>query len=184
MKVLLKQGAEAATPATILLPAVLRNAAFESLIGEAIAFGEKAILADADEPSVLAAVNEATREREDGVTAKQLAGHLRHLNKALADYETGSKIGLQDADEGVGFEVSEARRVNRAKELAKNDLVVAGPSIRPLPYMNARGKVVSIGGGNVEVELDPGDRDRIERARGRRIAACLTMPVSCVEKIV
>ena len=49
--------------------------------------------------------------------------------------------------------------------------------------MNARGTVVSVGGGKVEIDIDPGDRDRVERDRGKRVGERLTMPVACVEKI-
>jgi hypothetical protein len=184
MKVLLKEGADTPTPATILVPSSRGEAAFETLIGETLPSIGKGVIAEFDEPAVIAAVNEAAAERDDEfVTAKDLARHLRHLNKGFGDYEIGSKIGLQETDGRVLFDDSGARRVNRAEGLAKGDLIAVGPSVRPKAYMNARGTIDSIGGGTVEIILDAGDRDRIERDRGKRVAERLTMPVGCAEKL-
>jgi hypothetical protein len=184
MKVLLKEGASTPTPANILIPSLSEDATFETLIGETIPSADKGVIAEFDEASVIEAVNEAAGERDDAIlTPKELVSHLRHLNKGFGNYEVGSKIGLQGTKGQVLYDNSEAVLVDRAKGLTKGDQIAVGPSIRPKAYMNARGTVVSVGGGKVEIDIDPGDRDRVERDRGKRVAERLTMPVACVEKI-
>jgi len=184
MKVLLKEGAAEPTPATILVPSSRGEVTFETLIGETIPTTKKGVIAESSEGPIIDAVNAAAVERDDRlVSGKSLAAHLRHLNKGLRDYEVGSKIGLQETNGRVLFDDSEAKRVNRAEGLARGDQIAIGPAIRPKAYMNARGEVVSVGGGKVEVDLDPGDRDRIERERGKPIAERQSIPVSCVEKV-
>jgi hypothetical protein len=187
MKVLLKEGADRPTPATILVllvQSLREEVAFETLIGETIPRTRKGVVAESPEGPVVDAVNVAAKERDNpNVTPRDLIGSLRHLNKRLHDYEVSSKIGLKEAKGRVVFDDSDAKRVDRAGGLARGDQIAIGPSIRPKAYMNARGTVVSVGDGKVEVDLDPGDHDRVERERGRPIAKRQIVPVSCVEKI-
>jgi len=58
-----------------------------------------------------------------------------------------------------------------------------GPTISPRTFLNARGRVVSIKGDKVQVELDAGDRDRIERATGKPERETIPFPLVCVEKL-
>jgi len=183
MKVLLKEGSDRPTPATILVPS-WRGDAFETLIGETIPATRKGVIAESPEGPIVDAVHVAAKERDNPiVSSKDFIGSLRHLNKGLGDYEIGSKIGLKEVKGRTVFDDSEAKRVDRAGGLARGDQIAIGPSIRPKAYMNARGTVVSVGGGKVEVDLDPGDLDRIERERGKPIAERQSIPVSCVEKV-
>jgi hypothetical protein len=62
--------------------------------------------------------------------------------------------------------------------------VAIGPSVSPKVFMNARGRVEYIRCDNtVEVELDASDRDRIERATGKRVPKVRKFPRACIEKL-
>jgi hypothetical protein len=181
MRVLLKEGADAATSDSILvLPQGLGNT-LETLAGDPVA---KGLVAEVDERTVTSALNTAARSRKDEfVSAKDLQKDVRWLNKAIGEYEVGAKIGLTPTARGFALDVSEATRINRADGLAVDDEIAVGPNISPKAWMNAHGRVVSIKGGRVEVQLDPGDRDRLQRATGKEIPERPALPLGSVEKV-
>jgi hypothetical protein len=181
MRVLLKEGAAGATSQSILVLPQASGSTLETLAGDAEA---KGLVAEVDERAVVSAVNAAADSRRDEfVAAKDLMGDLKWLHKAIGAYEAGSKIGLTPSPKGFTLDDSEAIRTDRAAGLAEGDTIAVGPDIRPKTYLNARGKVVSIKGDKVEVELDPGDRDRLERATAKPIAKRIKLPRVGVEKV-
>jgi hypothetical protein len=181
MRVLLKEGADAATPESILVLPRLGGNTLETLTGDAVA---KGVIAEVDQKTVTSALNAAARARKDEfVTTKDLQKDVKWLNKALGEYEIGSKIGLKSTSRGFTLDDSEAQRINRTEGLAEGDVIAVGPTVSPRTFMNARGRVLSINGDRVEVELDPGDRDRIQRATGKKVAEHPTFPLVCVERV-
>ena len=182
MKVLLKEGAEKATAASILVLPQLIETTLETLSGEAVSDG--GIVAEADYAVVGAAINTGAKERAaQSITAKTLLKEVKWMAKALGEYEIGSKIGLHITGRGCALDDSEAKRINRAEGLSEGDVIAVGPTISPRTLMNARGRVVSISGDRVEVELEAGDPDRIERATGKELAEHTSFPLVCVEKV-
>lgn len=182
MRVLLKEGATGATSDSILVLPQSMGATLETLAGDGV---PKGLLAEADERVVVSAVNAAARSRRDEfVTAKDLMKDVRWLHKATGEYEVGSKIGLKPTPRGYTLDTSEASRIDRSEGLAKGDSIAVGPNISPKAWMNAHGQVLSIDGDRVTVELDPGDRDRIQRATGKdNVPERPKLPRACVEKV-
>jgi hypothetical protein len=180
MRVLLKEGAAGATPDSILvLPRT--GDTLETLTGDPVA---KGLVTEVDEPTVFGALADAVRARSDEfLSAKDLKRVLKWLHKATGDYEAGSKIGLTPTPRGFVIDDSEASRIERAANLAEGDTIAIGPPIKPKTYLNARGSVISIIGDRVEVELDRGDRDRLERATGKPIPERPKIPLACIEKV-
>jgi hypothetical protein len=184
MKVLLKDGADKATAATVLIIPQRINDALETLSGEAAPHG---IVAEADEAVVIDALNAAakTKKRADQyLTAKDLRKETQWMAKALAEFEVGSKIGLILKGGGsFRLDTSRAKKINRAEGLTKGDLVAIGPWISPKALMNARGRVLSIDGDSAQIELDAGDRDRFQRATGKQLARQTTFHLTTLEKV-
>ncbi len=179
MKVLLREGAKKATATTILILPRLGGSTLETLAGKAVPHG---IVAEADDKAVLDAVNACNRT-DEFITGRELYKAATWMYKALGEYEDGSKIGLRVTGRGNALNDSEAKRVNRTEGLAKGDTVAVGPTISPGTYMNARGRVVAVKGDKVQVELDAGDRDRLERATGKPQRKTVPFPLVCVEKV-
>lgn len=182
MKALLKDGADEVTAASVLILPKRLDDALETLSGEAAPYG---IVAEADEGLLVAAVNAGAKERGDRfLTAKDLRKETQWMSKALSEYEVGSKIGLTVEDlGGFALDTSEAKRINRAEGLTTGDLVAIGPWTSPKTLMNARGRVVSIDGDTAEIYLDPGDRDRYERATGKQLARKTRFYINTLEKV-
>jgi hypothetical protein len=181
MKVLLKDGAHAATSETILIPPLVRGSTLETLSGDPVS---KGVVTEIGGKALTSALDAAAQARADEfISAKALLNEVRSLAKGLADYELGSKIGLKPTPRGFALDDSEASRINRAEGLAAGDAIAIGPTITPRALMNARGRVVSIKGDKVTVELDAGDRDRFERATGKQVAEREEFPLLCVEKV-
>ena len=182
MKVLLKEGADEATAASVLIMPRLSDDALETLSGEMIPYG---IVAEADEAALVDALNAGARARGHHLlTARALRKETQWMSKALAGYEVGSKIGLRVKGTGaLSLDDSEAKLINRAEGLTKGDLVAIGPTISPRTLMNARGRVLAIQGDRVGVELDAGDCDRYERATGKQLAQRTTFPLNTIEKV-
>lgn len=181
MRVLLEEGAEGATSESILVLPQTSGSTLETLAGDP---ATKGLVAEVDEKAVVSAVNAAARSRRDEfIAAKDLMHGLRWLHKGLGDYAVGSKIGIEPSPKGFVLDDSEAERIDRAAGLAKGDTVAIGPLLRPRRYLNARGKVHSIKGDTVTVDLDPGDRDRLTRAHDKPIPERLKVPRIGVEKV-
>jgi hypothetical protein len=105
------------------------------------------------------------------------------MARVLSAYEVGSRIGLHIIGRGWALDTSGARRIDRAEGLAEGDRIAVGPTIESQTLINARGRVISLNDEAVWAELDPGDRDRIERATARKQPRCLSLPRVCVEKV-
>jgi hypothetical protein len=177
MRVLLKEGATKATKTTILVLPQLAGDEFETLSGKKASRG---IVAEADPKEVVKAVGAAVKQREDPyLNSKDLLKDLRWLNKALAEYEAGSRIGLKTKGGSYVLDESEAKFI----DLAEGDVVAVGPTIKPRSLTNIHGKVVSIKGDQVTIEVDAGDRDRFERAVGKDLTEQITIPLGCAEKV-
>lgn len=178
MRVLLKEGATEATDATILVLPVCSGGVFETLSGERVSQG---IVAEADPKVVVASASSAVKERGNPfVTSKDLLLDLTWLDKELAEYDEGTRVGPQFSGGAYVLGVSQRKPVECAEELAEGDAV----SISPLNgLINARGHVVSVDGKWVGVEVDPGDRDRFQSRTGLLLGEPVTVSFTCVEKV-
>ncbi|HUC06494.1 MAG TPA: hypothetical protein VMR96_00245 [Solirubrobacterales bacterium] len=137
----------------------------------------------ADEKTLTTAIKAGVKKRgNDYVDTKALVKGVQWMDKALADYEQGSKIGLDVSKSGYALDDSEATPINRAEGLTEGDTVAIGPRVSPKALMNARGQILSIDGDKVEVELEAGDRDRFQRATGKQAAERMTFHVGYLEK--
>ncbi|HEY2333624.1 MAG TPA: hypothetical protein VGH58_01280 [Solirubrobacterales bacterium] len=182
MRVLLKEGAEKATAASILVLPQEIETTFGTLSGEAVPEG--GIVAQADYSTVARAVATGAKDRAaQSATPEELFKQAVWMARVLSSYEVGSKIGLQIIGRGWALDASEAKRIDRAEGLSVGDAIAVGPTIDSQTLINARGRVVSFIGERVWVELDAGDRDRIERATARKQPKCLSFPRLCVEKV-
>jgi hypothetical protein len=182
MRVLLKEGAERATAASILVLPKEVETTFVTLSGEGVPRG--GIVAEADYWIVVDAVNTAAKGRAaQTITAKKLLKQVKWMNRALCPYETGSKIGLHILSHGWTLDVSEAKPINRTEGFSEGDTIVVGPAISSMKLMNARGRVVSINSESALIELEAGDRERIERATGRRLPKHTSFSLVSVEKV-
>lgn len=181
MWVLLKEGARTATLNSILVAPRVGRCTLETLRGKPVA---KGIVARIDERAVTTAVERAASvRREESVSSEEMLRDLRKLHSALGDYKVGSKIGLQPSRGALTLDVSEATAIDRAADLAIGDTIAIGPAISPLAWMSARGRVLWFEAAGVIVELDPGDRNRLERALGREVSQQPTIPFESVEKV-
>lgn len=178
MRVLLKEGATEATDATILVLPVCSGGMFETLSGKRVSQG---IVAEADPKVVVAAASSGAKERGNPfVTSKDLLMDLTWLDKELADYEEGSRVGPQFSGGAYVLGAPQRKKVERAQELTEGDAI----AISPLNgLINARGHVVSVDGKWVEVEVDPGDRDRFESRTSLLLGKRVTVSFTCVEKV-
>jgi hypothetical protein len=150
MKVLLKEGADAATSETVLVLPQVSGDTLETLSGDSV---PKGIVTEAGEKAITAALNVALAARKDEfISAKDLQKDLIWLNKVLADYELGSKIGLKASPSRFTLDDSEATWINRAEGLAPGDRIAVGPSVSPKTAMNAHGQVLSISRDKVLVD--------------------------------
>lgn len=184
MRVLLTSTDADPTSDTILvLPQDGTGDNFETLTGDRFAAG---FAAEADNALLTEAVNASARQRADeGVRAEGLAADVRWLHKALADCEPGSKIALKVERGGYVLDDSQATRIDRAKGLRVGDRVAIGPAVaaRKKILVNAHGKALAIDGKQVEVEIDAGDRDRLERATGETVRETETFHIGFLEKL-
>lgn len=90
--------------------------------------------------------------------------------------------GIVVDSHGWALDTSQAKLLDRAPRLAEGEQIAVGPPVAET-FVNARGRVVSIRGDGVQVELDAGDRERIERSTTRRLPAVTTFPRRCVERV-
>jgi len=181
MRVLLEEGAEGATSNSILVLPQTSGSTLETLAGDPATKGR---VAEVDEKTVVSAVNAAADLRRDEfIAAKELMHGLRWLHKGLGDYTLGSRVGIEPSPKGFVLDDSEAERIDRTVGLAKGDTVVIGPLLKPKYFLNARGKVRSIDGDTVVVDLDPGDRDRLTRTHDKPIPERLKLPRIGLEKV-
>jgi hypothetical protein len=178
MRVLMKEGATEATDATILVLPVCSGGMFETLSGKRVSQG---IVAEADPKVVVASARSGAKERGNPfVTSKDLLMDLTWLDKELADYNVGSRVGPQFSGGAYVLGASKRTQIESAEELAEGDTI----AISPLSgLINARGHVVSVDGKWVEVEVDPTDRDRLESRTGLLLGERVTVSFTCVEKV-
>lgn len=181
MRVLLKEGATDATDATILVLPVCSGGMFETLSGKRVSQG---IVAEADPKVVVASASNGAKERGNPfVTSKDLLMDLTWLDKELAEYEEGSRVGPQFSGGAYVLGASQRKKVECPEELAEGDAIAISPPIALKSLINARGHVVSVDDKWVEVEVEPGDRDRIERGTELDLGPRVTVNRTCVEKV-
>lgn len=183
MRVLLKDATKEPTAENILVSPQRTVDSFETLSGATAPFG---FLADVDYETVTRAVKVGSRRRagEFRFSIQGMAQDLRKLAEELGKYELGSKLGLRVKGDSYVLIDGEATRIDRAGGLTWEDRVAIGPLVSPKVFMNARGRVEYIRcDGTVEVELDASDRDRIERATGKRVPKVRKFPLACIEKL-
>ena len=70
----------------------------------------------------------------------------------------------------------------RRELLSRDGVVAIGPPMAE-SLVNARGRVTSFLGASVWVELDPADRDRIERSTSRKLPPESLVPRYCIEAV-
>jgi len=182
MRVLLKDAAAKPNAENILVTPLRTVASLETLSGETAPHG---FLAEVVNGTVVEAIEAGAKQRagEFGFSIREMVKDLRDLADALVEFELGSKFSIKVTGDSWALDESEATRIDRAEGLTREDRVVIGASVTPKTYMNARGRVESIRPGNtVEVELDAGDRDRIERATGESVPRLIKFPYACIEK--
>jgi hypothetical protein len=182
MRVLLKDGAEKATAATIIVIPQEIETTFVTLAGEAVPEG--GIVSEADYSTVALAVDTGAKHHStQTATSNELFEQAVWMARILSAYEVGSRIGLHIIGRGWALDTLEAKRIDRAEGLAEGDRIAVGPTIDSQMLVNARGRVISFNDEAVWTELDAGDRDRIERATARTQPKCLSLPRVCVEKV-
>ncbi len=183
MRVLLKRDVnQVSADGILVLPSRGVETVLESLSGEAVSEG--GVVAEANRDAVLDAINAAVGIRDvASVTRLGLLQDVEALADSLEPYAIGSWIGLHITGLGSVLDDSHAVREDRLADLSVGDAVVVGPR-GPLPsFTNARGRIVSINDDRAEVELDAGDRDRIQRLTGTGVAKTQTFPLGCLEKV-
>jgi hypothetical protein len=182
MRVLLTSTDATPTAHTILvLPQDGDGDSFETLSGESV---EAGFVTEAENELLTEAVNGSARERaKQGINAKALAADIRWLHNKLAECEHGSKLGLILERGGYVLDDSEATRIDRAKGLKEGDRIAVGPAAKSNTLINAHGMVIAIDGKQVEVEIDAGDRDRLERATGMTVRESETFHIGFLEKL-
>lgn len=182
MRVLLKEGARRATAASILVLPKLIETTLETLSGEADSNG--GIVAEAESAVVADAISTAVKDRAaPTITPRKLLKEVEWMAKALGPYEIGSEIGLHFNGCGCELDDSQARRIDGGEGLSEADAIAVGPTISWRTLMNVGGRVISINNGSVVVELEVGDRDRIQCATGKEQPARISIPFLCVEKV-
>jgi hypothetical protein len=131
----------------------------------------EAFIAQAGRRDVEDAVDKTiTGPKEQGEDPNGAIGELLHdlssTAGSLLGYEDGSPVRVSNEDRSVpSIDLSDASEVDLVPDLAVGDpVVITGPPDRDL--LNARGRVGSIAGRRVLVDLDPGDLGRLERSRG------------------
>jgi hypothetical protein len=178
MRVLLKEGSEGPSAASSLYIPQEPETVFVTIAGESAREG---IVGDVRRAAVIRALSSVGFKHNVDLTA--MLKDLEWLARALSAYEVGSPIGLHILARGWALDHSKATRVDRAKGLREGDTITVGPTISPREFCNARGRVVSIDGELVWVELDDGDRDRIERATSSSVKVPTSLPLACVERV-
>jgi len=91
--------------------------------------------------------------------------------------------GAPDLADLYVLDDSEATRIDRAKGLKVGERVAIGPAAKPKVLVNAHGTAIAIDGKKVEVEIDAGDRDRLERATGEAVRESETFHIGFLEKL-
>lgn len=179
MRVLLREGAERPSAESIVIFPHEIETSPVTLCGEAARGG---IVAEAD-TSPLEIVNRLiTRCGPQADEPEKLIWEVTWMAKALGPYEVGSRIGIHLFANGWSLDTSEATPIDRAPGLAEGDAISIGPPQEDA-FVNARGTVASLAGELVWVELDAGDRERIERTVIKRLPRRMSFPRLCVERV-
>jgi hypothetical protein len=179
MRVLLKEGAKEATAMSVLVVPQHAEATLVTLCGVVELHG---IVGEADRAAVGKAIAAAIAHRPGDRSAETLLEEAEWMARALGPYEVGSRIGLRFLSRGWALDTSQAATIDRAPGLAEGEEIAVGPPVAEA-FVNARGRVVSIRGDGVQVELDAGDRERIERSTISKLPAVTTFPRHCAERV-
>jgi hypothetical protein len=140
----------------------------------------KGLVAEVDGRTVTSTLNTAARSRRDEfVSAKRpperpaMADQRdRRVRDRVKDRHHAHPSRLHS--ELLGGDPHQPR-----EDLAVDDEIAVGPHISPKAWMNVHARVVAMKGARVEVELDPGDRDRLQRGTGKEIPERTTIPLDC-----
>lgn len=180
MRVLLTTGATEPTPSTILVIRQEAETTFETLLGGAHRCG---VVAEAERSAVGAAINAAAmgRARKPRCPSKVFEDAER-LARTLSPYEPGSPIRLEILRNGWTLDTAQATWIDRAAGVSVGDVVAIGPPM-PESFVNARGRVTSFREKSVWVELDPADRERIERSTSKKMPPASLIPRYCIEAV-
>jgi hypothetical protein len=184
MKILLTDISADPGPDTLIVFPGGPDASLTTLRGDHV---RRAFIAQAHPRDVEQAVDEAIigpgeteEDRWDAVD--DMLHDLSSLARSLLGYRDGSPVGVATVNDFVtSLDLSGAGEL--VSDLAVGDpVVIAAPSDRNL--VNARGRVGSIRGRRVLVDLDPGDRDRLERSCGREMeSGTISVPRRWVEAV-
>jgi hypothetical protein len=184
MKILLTDVSADPGPDTLVVFPGRPNGSLTTLRGD---HAHRAFIAQAHSRDVEQAVHRAiTGPEEDGEDRWDEVDDLLHdlssMARSLLGYRDGSPVGVRAVNDFVtSLDLSEAGEL--VPDLAVGDpVVITAPSDRNL--VNARGRVGSIVGRRVLVELDRGDRDRLERSWGQDMeSATISVPRRWVEPV-
>jgi hypothetical protein len=182
MKILLTEVSVDPGPDTLVVFPGGTDAKLTTLRGALVS---RAFVARAHARDVGKAVDEAIigpgeTEEECWDAVDDMLHDLSSVARSLLGYRDGSPVGVQAVNDFVtSLDLSEASEM--VPTLAVGDpVVITAPSDRNL--VNARGRVGAIVGGRVLVDLDPGDRDRLERSCGQEMeSGTVSVPRRWVE---
>lgn len=145
---------------------------------------DKGIVGEVAEPTVKRMVTAATkRPAYEYMEAKDFMRDLRFLNKALADVENGTEVGVIAKGRGVTLDIPQDAKPDYTAGLKVGAKVAVGPQISPKALMNAHGTVTKMNGKKAAVRIEDGDLDRIRRATGKRWAAEVNFHLTSLEVI-
>lgn len=179
MRILLTAGATEPTPATILIIRQEAETVFETISGDAYRRG---VVAEVEHRVVGAAIAAAMGSARRGRSPSEVFEDADWLARALSPYEPGSEIGLEILRNGWTLDTSRATWTDRAPGVSEGDVVVIGPPM-PESLVNARGRVASFREESVWVDLDPADRERIERSTARKLPPASLVLRYCIEAV-
>lgn len=184
MKILLTDVSSDPGPDTLVVFSGGPDAPLTTLRGDRVS---RAFIAQAHSRDVEDAVDrtiagpeETGEDRWDEVD--DLLHDLSSMARSLLGYRDGSPAGVGAVNDFVtSLDLSDASEL--VPDLAVGDpVVITAPSDRNL--VNARGRVGSIRRKRVLVELDPGDRVRLERSWGQDMeSATISVPRRWVEPV-
>lgn len=128
----------------------------------------KSVTSDADHPFAFTLPTEVLKD-------------LKWIAKGLIPVPDGTEgVGLIASKRGVALDIP-ADALPKKAPVNVGDRIAVMENISPAAWMNARGTVKAITGGKVTIALTDGDRARIERKTGKRVAAEVNLPLVCVE---
>ena len=177
MKVLLTPGAEMATADTILVLPHELETVMVTLTGRP---EDRGFIAEANLATAHRAVRDARRATGPCPrSGPRVIEELYSLAVDLDQFELGSEVSSRVVGRGLELDTSAATPIFPFPGVGEGDAVVIGPCG---PLTNARGRVSSTRQESVWVELDPADRERIERSQVKPVPAKVFIPRTRLER--